>query len=374
MPSQKLLSIVVNNHNYGRFVEDAIASAVVQNAGLAEVIVVDDGSTDNSRDIINRFSDRTTTIFKQNGGQASAFNAGFERTVGEWVIFLDADDVLLKDCAEGVAAAAESGVTKITWSMPIIGPHGERRTGTAPVRTPASGDLRQRLIAKGPQAFEYAPCSGNAWSRSFLEKVLPMPEEQFRQGADGYLILLSPLYGLSVLSKEPLSAYRRHEKNFLATKSQFEMRDVLRLRYSVLTDILVNHLARCGLTFDRDGWRYDYWDRLDELETAMLKHVPKDSSLVLVDDNALNIGSEFNGRPCRTLMEEDGEYVGPPLAGDRAVEQLRDFGRQGVRYVVFMWHSFWWLEYYPELRLYLETSAVQLHHSSSSLIFRLDGV
>jgi glycosyltransferase involved in cell wall biosynthesis len=374
MRSQKFLSIVVNNYNYARFVDDAIASALDQNPDLTEVIVVDDGSTDNSRDVINRCSDRTTRIFKQNAGQASAFNAGFERAVGEWVIFLDADDVLLDDCAERLAAAAEPRATKITWSMPIIGPHGERRRGTAPVHTPASGDLRQCLIDKGPQAFDYAPCSGNAWSRSFLEIVLPMPEEQFRQGADGYLVLLSPLYGLSVLSKEPLSAYRRHEENFLAAKSQFDMRDVLRHRYPVLADVLANQLTRCGLTFDRERWRYDYWDRLDELEAAILAHIPKESTLVLVDDNALNIGCDFNGRPCRTLMEQDGKYVGPPLSGDLAVEQLRAFGRQGVRYVVFMWHSFWWIEWYPELRLYLEASALRLHRSSTSLIYRLDEV
>jgi glycosyltransferase involved in cell wall biosynthesis len=374
MRSQKLLIIVVNNYNYARFVGDAIISALDQNPDLAEVIVVDDGSTDNSCDIINGFADRATTIFKHNCGQASAFNAGFERAVGEWVIFLDADDILLEDCAERLAAAAEPGVSKIAWSMPIIGPHGERCLGSAPVHTPARGDLRQLLIDKGPLSFDYAPCSGNAWSRSFLETVFPMPEEQFCRGADGYLVHLSPLYGRSVLSAEPLSAYRRHGGNFLAAKSQFEMRDILRRRYPGLADILAIHLARCGLPFDRESWRYDYWDKLDELEVAIREHVPRKCPLVLVDDNALNVGCEFDGRPCRTLMEQDGKYSGPPLSGDLAVEQLRALGRQGVRYVVIMWHSFWWIDYYHELRTYLDARAVQLHHSGTSKIYRLDDV
>ena len=370
MRDQKLLSIVVNNYNYARFIEAAVTSALDQNRELTELIVVDDGSTDNSGDLIRRFSNRATTVFKQNGGQASAFNAGFKRTAGDWVVFLDADDVLLGDCAARLSAAAESGVSKITWSMPIIGPNGERCDGTAPVHTPAAGDLRQQLIDKGPLAFDYAPCSGNAWSRRFLEAVFPMPEEQFRQGADGYLIHLSPLYGHSVLSEAPLSAYRRHGENFLAAKNQFEMRDELRQRHPILADVLAEHLARCGYTFDRANWRYDYWNRLDELEAAILEYVPANSPFILVDDDALNMGREFKGRPCRSLMRQAGLHVGPPENGDQAVERLRVFTRQGVRYAVFMWHSFWWFDCYPELRHHLEATSVALNHSGTSVIYR----
>ncbi|HEX2476599.1 MAG TPA: glycosyltransferase family 2 protein [Lacipirellulaceae bacterium] len=374
MRNQKLLSVVVNNYNYARFVDAAVTSALDQNPELTEVIVVDDGSTDNSRDVITRVANGATTIFKKNGGQASAFNAGFEQAAGGWVIFLDADDVLLKNCAQRLSAAIEPGATKITWSMPIIGPNGERCVGTAPIHTPASGDLRQRLIDKGPIAFEHAPCSGNAWSRSFLETVFPMPEKPFRQGADGYLVHLSPLYGRTVLSKESLSAYRRHGENFLATKDQFEMRDELRQRYPVLADILAQHLTRCGLCFNRANWHYDYWDRLDEIEAAILEYVPEKTPFILVDDNTLNVGREFKGRPCRNLSNQDGMYVGPPENGDLALERLRTFRRQGVRYAVFMWHSFWWFECYPELRHYFEASAVQLHRSDTSMIYQLDEV
>jgi glycosyltransferase involved in cell wall biosynthesis len=59
-----------------------------------EVIVVDDGSTDDSRRIISGYGDRVTPVFKENGGQASAFNAGFAASRGDVIIFLDADDYL----------------------------------------------------------------------------------------------------------------------------------------------------------------------------------------------------------------------------------------------------------------------------------------
>ena len=84
-------SIVISNYNYGRYLPDAIDSALAQTYADTEVIVVDDGSTDDSRRIIEAYRDRIVAIFKANGGQASALNAGFAASGGEVIVFLDAD-------------------------------------------------------------------------------------------------------------------------------------------------------------------------------------------------------------------------------------------------------------------------------------------
>jgi glycosyltransferase involved in cell wall biosynthesis len=372
MNNSTFLSIIVNNYNYARFVSAAVSSALEQDASRTELVVVDDGSTDNSREVLAALAERATIVLKSNGGQASALNAGFSRARGEWIIFLDADDVLLDDCAYRLAAAVAPRASKITWSMPIIGPTGELCSGTAPVRPPAAGDLRQDLIDKGPLAFDFAPCSGNAWSRNFLEKVFPIPEPPFRHGADGYLIHLSPLHGESVLSPEPLSAYRMHGDNFLAAKDQFEMRDELRERYPMLCDMLAENLARAGLPFDRAKWRYEYWDRLDELEAAILKSVPEHSPMILVDGKTLNVGSHFQGRPCRSLLVEDDQYQGLPADGEAAVDRVRALARRGAQYLVIIWHSSWWFDCYPEFKSYLADRATLLHRSVTVTIFRLD--
>jgi len=75
--SKLLVTILINNYNYGRFLRQAIDSALNQTHANVDVLVVDDGSTDESRDVIDSYGDRIRSIFKENGGQASTFKAGF---------------------------------------------------------------------------------------------------------------------------------------------------------------------------------------------------------------------------------------------------------------------------------------------------------
>ncbi|MEO1182237.1 MAG: glycosyltransferase, partial [Cyanobacteria bacterium J06636_28] len=86
-----LVSIVINNYNYASFVGQAIDSALNQSYENVEVIVVDDGSQDNSRDIISSYGDKIIPVFQKNGGQAAAFNAGFAHSSGDIICLLDAD-------------------------------------------------------------------------------------------------------------------------------------------------------------------------------------------------------------------------------------------------------------------------------------------
>ena len=88
------VSIVVNNFNYERYVGEAIDSALAQDHDDVEVVVVDDGSTDGSPEVIASYAERIVPVLKSNGGQGSAFNAGFAAATGAAVIFLDADDRL----------------------------------------------------------------------------------------------------------------------------------------------------------------------------------------------------------------------------------------------------------------------------------------
>src|SRR5687768_1880208 len=101
------LSVLINNYNYGRYLRQCIDSALSQDWRDFEVIVVDDGSTDMSREIIASYAGSIIPVFKTNGGQASCFNAGFAEATGDIIFMLDADDAFLPGKLGIVADAYE---------------------------------------------------------------------------------------------------------------------------------------------------------------------------------------------------------------------------------------------------------------------------
>lgn len=211
-----LVSIIINNYNYGRFLSQAIDSALRQTYSPIEIIVVDDGSTDNSRAIIAAYNDRVIPLLKENRGQASAFNAGFACSQGEVIIFLDADDVLLPTIAERVAAVFKTNpeVAKVQYRLEVIEASG---APTGLVRPPwqrpmPNGDLRQQVLTF-PDDVTWQPTSGNAFAARILRHIFPMPEDVYRICADYYLSNLSPLLGIVVSLEEVGAYYRVHGTN-----------------------------------------------------------------------------------------------------------------------------------------------------------------
>src|SRR3954452_11903048 len=113
-----LASIIIDNFNYGRFLREAIESALRQAYAPLEVIVVDDGSTDGSREIIASYGDRIIPVLKENGGQASPFNPGFRASRGAVVCFLDADDALAPTVVEkALPVFDDERVVKVHWPL-----------------------------------------------------------------------------------------------------------------------------------------------------------------------------------------------------------------------------------------------------------------
>ena len=177
------------------------------------MIVVDDGSTDESRKVIARYGDRVIAVLKENGGQASAFNAGFAAARGEVVIFLDADDVLLPTAARSAVDRFAPGVTKVYWPLWEMDSQGTAMGTMIPNEPLPEGNFRDRVLLLGPIACREAPTSGNAWSRDFLERALPMPEREFKINSDCYLSTLAPIYGEVRTLADPHSRYRIHGAN-----------------------------------------------------------------------------------------------------------------------------------------------------------------
>jgi len=217
-----LISIIVNNFNYARFLAQSVDSALDQTYPHIEVIVVDDVSTDDSRQIISRFGDRIIPILAAvNRGQGAAFNAGFRASRGDIVMFLDADDWLYPQAAQRVAEAWVPGQSKTHFRLDLVDVNGAWVDVHPPLEVPLDdGDVLPLLFEFG--RYETVVTTGNAFARAALEMAMPMPEEQFKYGADGYLATVLPFHGPVVTIEERLGAYRVHGNNAYATGSKME--------------------------------------------------------------------------------------------------------------------------------------------------------
>jgi len=124
------VSVVITTYNYGLFLPEAIDSVLRQTFKDFEVIVVDDGSTDNTSEVILPYLSNPCLryIRKENGGQASAKNRGIIESKGEFIAFLDADDVWFPTKLEKqIALFADQKVGVVYSKRVLIDPYGNER-------------------------------------------------------------------------------------------------------------------------------------------------------------------------------------------------------------------------------------------------------
>jgi hypothetical protein len=343
------VSVVITCFNYERFVGEAVESALAQTGVTTEVIVVDDGSRDGSRRVIEGFGDRVVPVMKENEGQASALNAGFRASRGNSIIFLDADDVLLPSAASATTPVlVDRTAAKAHWPMPIIDGRGER-TGAIQDPELAEGDLRQHVFRDGPlsdMTMPSPPMSGNAFPRWFLEAVMPIPLELYRTFADEYLFGLAPAFG-KIVRLAPQSLYRVHGANDHMRWTFERMLSFQQAHHAILSQVVADVCGRHGIPHDETRWRESAWClRTAQVVAAIEQNVPPGASLALVDQGSLGIGSELRGRRVVPFPEAEGEFAGAPVDDDEALSELHRLSPQ-VDYLAIAWPAFWWLEEYP---------------------------
>jgi glycosyltransferase involved in cell wall biosynthesis len=207
--AMKQIAIVICNYNYERFLAEAIDSALDQDYPGTQVIVIDDGSTDGSRAIIEQYGSRISTVFKENGGQVSAYNLGVQIARTDYLLFLDSDDVLYPGAVSEVMRAFEDeSLAKVQFRLDVIDEAG-KQTGAYVPHTVPPADCG-RLLRKG-WIYPSPPASGNAYRTSALEAIFPVPEGGInRYGADFYAIYGAALLGAVATISRSLGAYRVH--------------------------------------------------------------------------------------------------------------------------------------------------------------------
>jgi glycosyltransferase involved in cell wall biosynthesis len=281
MQDRPLVSILINNYNYGRFLGEAIDSALDQTYPHVEVVVVDDGSTDNSREVIAGYRGRIAPIFKENGGQASAFNAGFAASQGTVICFLDSDDLFLPDKAAEVVRIFRTyeGIGWIFHPLKLLDESTGLVSDSATAIAPGEYDCRP-AIRRGKLLFSGPATSGLCFSRSLLEEILPMPEADRIGMSDRYLKHVSMGLCKGYCCSEQLGVQRIHSDNRLTLSRQRQRTAAriavlaaywMRVNFPELAKLADNGLAYgVGLYWRTGGMDADAKQLLDEL----LSNVP----------------------------------------------------------------------------------------------------
>jgi glycosyltransferase involved in cell wall biosynthesis len=375
MGAAPLVSIIVDSYNYGRFLREAIDSALGQTYPRTEVIVVDDGSTDHSRAIMAEYRDRIIPVLKENGGQASAFNAGFAASRGDVICFLDSDDSLFPDAMhEAVRLFRDGGgdLAKVQWPLQIVDEHGRKTGRVAPVHALSEGDLRQAVAHGGPGGYTWPPTSGNAWARAFLQTVFPIPEAPYRTCPDLYLCTLAPLFGAVRRVLQPQGVWRVHGSNNswrepFARRIENELR-----RWEHCFGAARRYGRRMGVDVDLERWKRLSWiHRIHRAAQELAALVPPAGTVILVDEDQWVAGAAVYGRPRRHFLERDGQYWGPPPDDATAIRELERLRAAGARHIVFAWPAFWWLEHYAGLHGHLCSRYRRVLGNSRVIVFDL---
>jgi glycosyltransferase involved in cell wall biosynthesis len=217
-----VVTVLVDTYNHERFIEEALASVLGQDfpPEQMEILVVDDGSTDRTPEIVRKFAPRVRLIRKENGGQASAFNAGISEAQGEIVAFLDGDDWWaadkLKRVVEAMAADPEVG---------IVG-HGiimVKRDGHNETEVLREGFRFQADTLEGARLFRLRRSllgtSRMTIRTEVLRRIGPVPNSIVIE-ADEYLFTLAAALCVAKILPKPLAYYRLHDANLFLISAE----------------------------------------------------------------------------------------------------------------------------------------------------------
>jgi glycosyltransferase involved in cell wall biosynthesis len=207
-PASPALAVIISCYNYQSFVGRAIKSVVDQGRQDCELIVVDDGSTDDSWDVISSFD---VTAFRiDNNGQRCACLFGLDRTRAPFVLFLDADDELKPGALETIIQRLDPDVAKLQFSLTLVDANGNLiGPATSPLGSFRDRELLTRQVLRSG-VYRTPPTSGNVFRRDVCELLR---EADYDKAADGIILFAAPLMGDIVSIADELGCYRIHGGN-----------------------------------------------------------------------------------------------------------------------------------------------------------------
>ena len=239
-----LLSIIITCFNYDRYIATAIDSALSQKMSNVEIIVVDDGSCDNSWSVITSYGSAITAIKIENQGQMQSSLRGFLSASGAFIYFLDGDDYLKNESLSQILGLLTGNISKVQFMLTPVDQFGDKIGHPFPdLKTSTeTSSLIRSINLRG--YYSSPPTSGNIFHRSVFDHVFSNTKRlNYERGIDGVALLLAPFIGNVLSLDRPLAYYRVHSANQSA--------------FSVLTSSRM------------DGYRNRFIARIDHLDEIL---------------------------------------------------------------------------------------------------------
>lgn len=212
MPS---FTIALCNYNYGRFLAQALDSALAQDWPKFDIVAVDDGSTDDSVEILRRYQSAHSSRLRfishgRNRGQAAAFNSAIAEASGDFITFLDSDDIMLPHKLSTLTRWLEAAGPGFGVVQHLMELHDERGQSLGLYGGHLlAGDLRSQPLLLDQQLL---PTIGLTLARPLAKRLCPIPEN-ISNGADSYLAACAALHSRFLAVPLPLAIYRIHGGN-----------------------------------------------------------------------------------------------------------------------------------------------------------------
>jgi glycosyltransferase involved in cell wall biosynthesis len=243
--AKPFVSVLIDTYNHERFIEKAIVSVLEQDfpAGEREILVVDDGSTDGTPEIVRKFEPHLRLMRKANGGQASAFNAGIPECTGEIIAFLDGDDWWAPEKLKRVAGemAFDSALGLVGHGIVIAHQDGlQQYDSLGEGFRFSAGNLEGARLFRLRKSF--LGTSRMTIRADILRRIGEVPDALHVQ-ADEYLFTLAAALSWVKVLPEPLTFYRMHEGNlFQVSSDDPEKTGRKRAALTVLASVLTEQL------------------------------------------------------------------------------------------------------------------------------------
>jgi glycosyltransferase involved in cell wall biosynthesis len=298
LPDSPLVSVLMANHNYRDYLSQSIESVLNQSYPHFELIVCDDGSTDDSCNVISRYASgdsRVKPVRKPNGGMASAWNAAYSASSGRIYCTLDADDYFAPDKLETIVRhfARRSCSGLVIHPMAVVNATGETVDMLPRDHRFEEGWIAADVLRRGGR-WRFMIASALSFRAELTSYLFPIHEEIFRAHADALVFTLSPLLAEVSAVNRVLSYYRVHGRNNLGTvvPDIDTDRKLLDLVSRTVTGVNLR-LSELGA----EGERLDLQDNLEYLQSAF--------RICLFDGKPLRDLWRMYASLTRTLLADD---------------------------------------------------------------------